>query len=172
MVKWLQAYILTIAYVNKRVASIVRFMVFALIFFLLYEAVLRYGFNKPPKWTIELCLFIIGGYFLLSGGYALLRGAHVRMDAFYDRWSLRRRALIDVATSPLIIIYLSILILASTVNVIRSISIWEHAHTVWAPILWPIKICIPIGAALLMLQGIAFLIRDIFRLRGKELKIE
>ncbi len=46
----------------------------------------------------------------------------------------------------------------------ESLSIWEHSNSAWGPPLYPVKLMIPVGAFLLLLQGVAKLIRDILTL--------
>ena len=45
---------------------------------------------------------------------------------------------------------------------LESLSNFEHSRSAWNPPLYPFKLCIPLAMILLMLQGIAKLIRDIY----------
>ena len=48
-----------------------------------------------------------------------------------------------------------------------SISVGEHSFTEWGIQYWPVKLSIPIGAALIVLQGASKLVKDIiFITRG------
>lgn len=147
---------------NTWVGKGVRWLVLAVIFILLYDAVSRYAFNSPTSWATEGSQFIMGAYFLLGGGYALLRGAHVRMDIVYAKWSPRKRAIADLATFSLFAIYCIALIWNSGDHAIRSFLTNEHSTSMWGPPVYPIKITLTVGAFLLLLQGTAFFIRDLF----------
>jgi len=133
---------------------------------------MRYGFNKPPIWSLEMCQFLLGGFFILGGGYTLLREGHVRMDVLYVGWSPRTRAIVDIATFSLVAAYMVILIIPSMANLINCIEMGEKSRSVWQPYLWPIKMSIPAGCIFILLQAIAFSIRAVFVIRGREMKIE
>ena len=43
----------------------------------------------------------------------------------------------------------------------ESISSWESSYSAWNPPIWPVKLAIPVGTALLVLQGLVKLLEDI-----------
>jgi TRAP-type mannitol/chloroaromatic compound transport system permease small subunit len=134
---------------------------------LLIEAFTRTVFNAPRIWAVELATFTLGAYFLIGGGYTLLRGEHVRMDIFYSRWSLRKRAIVDLATFPTAIIYLVVCVLGGINSIEFSLRTNHHSVTLWAPPLAPIKIIITIACVLLLLQVVASMFRDVSIIKGK-----
>lgn len=169
MTRWARAYVQNISWLNEKVGTVLGALVLVLMGNLLYQAFMRNVFNAPPVWGLESQQFILGYYFIIGGGYALLHGAHVRMDVLYDRWSLRRKALVDIATFSLAIIYFVVLIWAGGIQFIEAVLNAEVSHSVWGPPLAPIKFVIPFGGTLFLLQAIAFFIQDIYILRGKKL---
>ena len=48
-----------------------------------------------------------------------------------------------------------------------AISVGEHSFTEWGIQYWPVKLTMPIGATLLVLQGISKLIKDIMIITRK-----
>ena len=165
--------VLYVYYINLLSAwtgRIFGFLIFMLLFILLFEAVMRYVFRLAVVWAIELSSFVLGTYFILGGAYALLRNAHVRMDALYNRWSVKRRAVVDLATACCGAVYLATFILGGIRDVRFSLTYGQHSASIWAPQLAPIKIIIVIGAVLLVLQLVAFFIRDISIVRGKPIE--
>ena len=161
MFKYAEAYVRAIEKVNSRVGSFVSMLVLAMIAIFIYEAIARYAFNAATIWAIELGTFLLGGYFIIGGGYTLMRGGHVRMDALYERWSPRRKAIMDIATFIILALYIGFVLWAGIKHTGIAIEIGKRAPTNWHPILWPITLVVPIGAALILLQGIAFLIKDL-----------
>ena len=134
------------------------------------EVVLRYCFNSPTVWAHETTQYIYGTFIILSGGYVLLHKGHVPMDLLYNRLSPRKRALVDVITAMLFFFFCVLLVWKGGVMAWKAISNLEHSRTVWSPPLYPIKAMIPIGATLLLIQGLAKFIRDLGHLiTGKEL---
>ncbi len=63
---------------------------------LTYEVVARYLFNAPTIWAYDLTFMLYGTFFMLGAAFALQRKGHVRTDMYYDRWSPRRQAMIDL----------------------------------------------------------------------------
>lgn len=155
---------------NTWVGKAVKYLVLVSIVALLYEAISRYFFNAPTMWAIEGSQFAMGAYFLLGGGYALLRGAHVRMDIFYDKWSPKKKAIVDVATFSIFAAYCVALVWNTGDHGIQSFLRGEHSTSWWGPPVYPIKLILPVGAFLLLLQGIAFFIRDLYTVSGRVLR--
>lgn len=167
MSKALLSYVHYIELFNIRLGKILGSLVFVLIGILLFEAVSRYIFNAPTGWSVELSAFVFGTYFILGGGYVLLRGGHVNMDILYNRWSPKTRAIVNLATFSLIAAYLVVFMVGGIENVSYSLKWGQHSASMWAPPLAPIKIITTVGAGLLLLQGVAFFIRDLSIARGK-----
>ena len=127
-----------------------------------YEVIFRYVFKRPTAWAFEMSLFICGGTSLIGGAYCLLHKAHIRIDVIWNRFSSRWKAILDLVTFTPFFLFILVLVLWG----------WEAAWTAlqppqeisltpWAPVMWPIKITIPIGAFLILLQAIAKFIRDL-----------
>ena len=137
---------------------------------LVYEVIMRYGFNSPTIFAHETSLFLYGGTGMLVGGYVLLHNAHVRMDAVYGRLSPRSKAILDLITAS-IFFYLCGLVLWQGWGMgYRSLMAGEYTMTPWAPPYYPLKMAIPVAAFLILLQGLAKFIRDFFlAFRGREL---
>lgn len=144
--------------------------ILTLVFILLFETISRFGFNKPTEWSIELATFVMGTYFFIGGGYVLLTGGHVRMDVLYSRWSPRKRAIVDLATFPLVGVWLIVFLIGGIRNVEFSLSLGQTSHTPWSPPLAPIKIIMVAGIVLILLQVIALFFRDISIVRKQPIQ--
>ena len=138
------------------------YLLFPLIAILVYGVVVRYAFDKPIIWGHETSVFIFGTIGFLAGAYALQREAHVRMDIIYNRFSPRGRAVVDVVMALFFFYFIIALLWKGGVYAAHSIVISEQSGSYWNPVLYPFKIVIPIAAFLILLQGIAKFIRDIF----------
>ena len=60
----------------------------------------RYLFNAPTNWAYDMTFMLYGTFFMLGAAFTLQRKGHVRTDSFYDRWSPRRQALVDLRLLP------------------------------------------------------------------------
>jgi len=146
---------------NKAIGVAVSFLVFAMFVFILLEVFLRYAFNSPTVWTNELTQLLFGVYAVLSGGYLMAHRGHVNVDLIHSMFGPRLRAAIDVFTSILFFIFTLALLYFGYDMATESIGNWETSFSAWNPPIWPVKACIPIGAGLLLLQGIVKLLEDI-----------
>ena len=127
----------------------------------LYEVVARGMFNHPTQWANETTIYLSAMAYLLVGGYALLHRRHVRIDVIYERLSERARARLDAFTFIFFLAYMLTLIWAGGNDAWNSFSIGESTGTPWNPPIWPVKLSIPLAGVLLLLQGIANLLRDL-----------
>ncbi|MGD8408250.1 MAG: TRAP transporter small permease subunit [Thiohalophilus sp.] len=126
-----------------------------------YEVIARYVFNSPTNWAHESMFLMFGMQYLLAGGFVLREGAHVRVDVIYNYFSNRGKAIVDLCTSVFFFIFVITLLVTGWTFFLDSYKVSEVSFTEWAISYWPIKFALPLGAALLLLQGIAQLIKDI-----------
>ena len=155
------AFMRTVDRINGLVGEFICYWSVVAVFVYFYEVVARYVFNSPTNWAHEGMFLMFGMQYLLAGGYALREDAHVRVDVIYMRFSLRTKAMIDVFTSIFFFIFTIALLWTGVTFFNDSASVWEVSFTEWAIQFWPIKATIFIGAALIILQGLAKLIRDV-----------
>ena len=135
-----------------------------------YEVIARYAFYAPTKWSYEVGWMLYGAQFMLAAAYTLRRGGHIRTDVLYERWSPRRRAIVDAVCYVLFFFpgLLGILY-AGTVEAAHAWDIGERTGLrvlgVGVP-MYALKAVIPVSAALLLLQGVSELIRCVRTIRG------
>jgi TRAP-type mannitol/chloroaromatic compound transport system permease small subunit len=129
-----------------------------------FEVIARYVFESPTIWVGELSVMIFGTAIIIGGAYTLQQGGHVNMDIIHQMLPIRVRALVDILTSILAFAFAIVLLWKGGASAIKSIKVWEHASTLWAPPLYPFRIMLPLGAFLLLLQLTAKFIRDVITL--------
>jgi len=131
------------------------------VFVYYYEVVARYVFNSPTNWVHESMFLMFGMQYMLSGAYGYRGDSHVRVDILYARLSPRGRAACDVFTSIFFFIFTITMLVTGWRFAMDSIGFDERSFTEWEVQYWPVKLMIPLGAALIILQGIARLAKDI-----------
>jgi len=136
------------------------FLVVAATLIVTFDVVLRYAFDAPTKWGLEVTIFLCGITYVMAGAYAHLFDAHVRVDALYMRWTPRVKAIVDLATAPLFFLVCGVLVWEGSKWTAESIIGADTSGSIWDPIVWPIRLLIPLGCLLLFLQGLAKFIRD------------
>jgi len=154
---------------NKAVGKFSMYLIFAMGGVLLFESIARTIFNQPHIWVVEIAQFTMAAYYLLGGGYSMILKGHVRMDLLYGRWSVKRQALADLITGPILIFYLVFLLVGAYSAIEYAVIYGQKNYTPWAPPLAPIKIIMGIGIVLMLLQTIARFFKDLAKFRGEKI---
>ena len=127
----------------------------------IYEVVARTIFGNPTTWSNETVIYVSAVAYLLAGAYAHLHQRHVRIDLIYERLSPKLHARLDLATSLFFLLYVGTLVWVGGHMAWDSINQGETTGTPWNPPIWPVKLAIPVAGLLLLLQGIANLLREV-----------
>lgn len=151
---------------NDSIGKLVAFLLIPGIFITAYEVTMRYFFNSPTKWAWELNLQLWAAIVLLSGGYVLLKNGHVRVDVVYNLFNDKKRAILNIVAYLMIMLCMVLVIKYGFKLGIPSMLKAERQATVWGSPMWTIRMLIPIGASLLLLQGISETIKSIGVLIG------
>jgi len=111
-----------------------------------------------------------GSFFTLGMGYTLLKNAHVRIDILSSRFSRRVQAAIDVTISVILFFPSFGLLLYHLIPYVYDswVTGEKSLESFWRPPIYPFKTVLLISVVLLLLQGIAVLIRNLRILGQKE----
>ncbi len=131
------------------------------VFVYYYEVIARYVFNSPTNWAHESMFLMFGMQYLIAGGFCLRENAHVRVDVLYTHLSKRMQAALDLVTSIFFFTFMLTLLVTGWIFFHDAFSIQEVSFTEWGIQYWPVKFALPLGAALLLFQGVAQLVKDI-----------
>ena len=153
---------------NETVGQTVKWLVLAAVLISAGNAVVRYSFNRSSNAWLEIQWYLFAAVFLLCAGYTLLRNEHVRIDVVAGRLSARAQAWIDLVGSLLFLLPMSLIIgILAWPLVADSFERGEISGDAGGLLRWPVKVLIPIGFALLALQGVSELIKRIAFLAGR-----
>ncbi len=132
-----------------------------------YEVLVRYVFNAPTPWSLDVSFMMYGTLFMMGGAYTLSRGGHVRGDFVYRLWPARVQASVDL------VLYFFFFFPGITALVLSG---WKYSSRSWgygevsvnSPAGIPIyqfKTVMVAAGILLFIQGIAQVCRCIICLR-------
>ncbi len=147
--------------INVKAGEYVAWWSLIAVFVYYYEVLARFVFNSPTNWVHESMFLMFGMQYMLSGAYAYREDQHVRVDVIYAKFSPRGKAIADIITSVFFFIFIGTMLVTGYRFAADAVNVGEHSFTEWGIQYWPVKLAIPIGAALLLLQGVAKLIKDI-----------
>ena len=154
--------------VNERIGRAVLWLVLAVTLISAANALMRYGFGMSSNAWLEIQWYLFGAIFLLAAGYTLKHNGHVRIDVLYGRWPSRARAWIDLLGTALFLLPLcTLMVWLSWHGFVESWQRGEVSSDAGGLIRWPVRMLIPMGFALLGLQGISEIIKRVAFLRGQ-----
>jgi TRAP-type mannitol/chloroaromatic compound transport system permease small subunit len=160
----------TLDSISEWTGKISAWLIAVLILVLVFEVVSRYVFNSPTFWAYDISYMVGGAAVALGGAYALKNRQHVRVDVIYERFPPRVQAFMDIFL--ILVLFFPLLILGFMTSYDAAVLSWAREERImsgfWAPIIYPLKTVIPISFGLLILQGISDMIRDIYKLLGRE----
>ena len=142
---------------------IVAWLILPMVMSLVWEVFARYFFNAPTIWAYDMTYILYGSFFMLGSAYTLLRGKHIRTDNFYGQWPIRRQGLVD-AICYVVLFFPPLLALLYVTWDYFWVSFMRGERVVsspWMPIIYPLKLTMPVTCALLLLQGVAEFLRSV-----------
>ena len=166
----MQRLIFTIDQLSKTVGHAFAWCIVILTLGTCWEVFTRYVLNNPTSWAFDLSYLMYAGVFYMTGAYTLSRAGHVRADMFYRKWTERTQAVVELV---LYVIFffpgILALVVAGGAYGVESMRIREVSVNSPAGVpIWPLKMMIPFGAALIGLQGFAEVLRCLVCLRTGE----
>ena len=154
-----------------------------LIYAMIHEVIGRHFFNRPTLWSFDISRMLAGALFMLGAAYTLSKGIHIRADFLYRNWTVKNQARVDLFLYLLFFIpgflvffyvsfdyaYTSICGRSNLEECLGGkVRIQRAMDTTWMPIMWPLKSCMPIGAFLLLVQGISEVLKSYYAfVKGK-----
>ncbi len=134
---------------------------------MVYEIIARKFFIAPTLWAYDISRMTMGAMFMLGAGYALMKGVHIRADFLYRIMSERNQGRVDLALY--LIFYfpsLGLFLWVTGEYALDAVRTGETSmDTAWMPILWPARMALPVGAALLLIQGVSEALKCVYAIR-------
>lgn len=158
----------TIERLTGSVGVMASFALVPLVIATCYEVFARYVMDAPTIWAYEVGYVLTGSHFLLAMAYALQKGAHIRIDIFSGKFSLRTRAVIDLfayaVVLPLMVWLSSALWTHLATGYLRSERSGQSAMNL--PV-WPFRVVFFVAFTLLALQLFVEVIKSARVLRSR-----
>jgi TRAP-type mannitol/chloroaromatic compound transport system permease small subunit len=156
-----------IEWVNVKAGEFVAYWGVIAVFVYYYEVVARFVFNSPTNWVHESMFLMFGMQYMISGAYAYREDQHVRVDVVYTHLSERGKAFADIVSSVFFFIFTMTMLYTGWKFAWDAVQNNETSFTEWTVQYWPVKLAIPLGAALIALQGVSKLVKDVMLVRRR-----
>jgi TRAP-type mannitol/chloroaromatic compound transport system permease small subunit len=153
--------------INDRLGRAAAWLVLVAVLISSGNAVLRKAFGFSSNAFLEMQWYLFAAVFLIGGGFTLLRQEHVRIDLIYNRFSRRTQIYIDIFGTLFFLLPFALLL--TWLSWPFFLGAWqsgEHSPNAGGLLLWPVKLLIPIGFALLSAQGLSEIIKRMAYLNG------
>lgn len=153
---------------NAWVGKVIAWLTLAMVLLTAYLVVMRYLFNENSIAMQEAVMYMFAAVFMLGAAYTLQLDEHVRVDVLYRNFSPRAKAWANIFGTLFFLLPFAGLVLWFS---------WDYAADAWRykegspqagglPYVYVLKMVIPITAIMLLLQGIAEILRNILSLKG------
>ena len=153
--------------VNEWIGRLAMWLVLGAVLISAGNAIMRKAFNMSSNAYLEVQWYLFSAVFMLAAAYVLLHNGHVRIDFISQRLSKRTNAIIDALGILIFLIPLCIILInLSWPFFWRAWVSGEVSENAGGLIRWPVIFLIPLGFAILMLQGVSELIKRLAFLTG------
>lgn len=153
--------------INERVGRSVYWLILVMVIVSSGNATIRYTLSTSSNAWLEVQWYLFSTVFLLCAGYTLLKNEHIRIDIICGRLPRKAQLWIDVMGTLLFLFPMAVLILTlSWPMFTKSFLHGEMSSDAGGLLRWPVKLMIPVGFSLLLLQGLSELIKKIAILTG------
>lgn len=133
------------------------------------EVFKRYALNAPTAWIYDANNMMYGTLFMMCGAYTLAQNGHVRGDFLYGSMKPRTQATLDLALYILFFLPgIGALTWAGWDYYKDSLAMNEQTFNATPLPVYPFKFVIPVAGVIVMLQGLAEIVRCVVCLRTGE----
>ena len=141
----------------------VSFLLPALIISIVYEVLARYAFNSPTIWSFTASYMMGTVIIALGMCYLHQEKGNVRVDLFYNHFPRKVQLGLDIALTVALFFPLTFMLTRVwLLDTVHAYVVSEVPVTgIFYPPLWPFKLLITVGFALLFTQGVANFIKDV-----------
>ncbi|MBU6465794.1 MAG: TRAP transporter small permease subunit [Burkholderiales bacterium] len=154
-------------WLNERVGLVVIWLILASTVISGINAIVRKVFNYSSNGFLEVQWYLFAAAFLLASGYTLLHREHVRVDVVSSRFSKRTQIWLDVFGFVVFLTPMCAAVLWFGIPFfLQGYQSGEMSSNAGGLIRWPVYLMMPVGFALLLLQGWSELIKRIAFLKG------
>ena len=126
------------------------------------NAMVRYAYDQSSNAWLEVQWYMFAVIVMFGASYTLKRNEHVRVDLFYMTLSRRGQLWVDILGTIFFLLPACVILAwLSWPFFMQSFNVSEHSSNAGGLLRWPIKLVLPVGFALVALQGLSELIKRV-----------
>lgn len=163
--KWIKRLVNVLDLITKWEGRLFAWVILIAALQICYEMTMRYFFNAPSAWGLEMTTYLCGTSYVMAGAYAENKNAHIRVDIFYNKWSRRTRAIADLFLKDALLLFICGVLAWQNSNWFwKAYSMQLTSGTIWDPPIWPMRLFLVMGTVFLLMAGISSALRDAYAL--------
>ena len=148
--------------VNDILGNIFSVLVLGILGVIICEVVLRRLFNSPQIWTQDLIVMLFAAYIILISAYGFQKKAFVAVDVVFAMFPQIAQHILHIITYLIFLVPFVVSLLPSGWSFfLRAYTTHEQTYSVWAAPTWPVKLCLFIGLALLAIQSVSEILKQV-----------
>lgn len=147
---------------NDRFAALAKWAMVAACFISAANAAVRYGFDYSSNAFLEIQWYLFAACVMLGAPQVLRLNEHVRVDVLYGLYPSRGKVWVDLFGLALFLLPFAAMGAALSWPLVVS----QYVNNEWSSqagglIRWPVTFMLPLGLALLVLQGLSEIIKRV-----------
>lgn len=147
---------------NDILGRVFSVLVLGILGVILCEVVLRRIFNRPQIWTQDLTVMLFACYIILICAYGFQKKAFVAVDVIFAMLPQMAQHILHIITYLIFLVPFVVSMLPSGWSFfLRAYTTNEKTYSVWAAPTWPVKLCLFIGLALLAIQSVSEILKQV-----------
>ena len=147
---------------NDILGRVFSVLVLGILGVILCEVVLRRIFNRPQIWTQDLTVMLFACYIILICAYGFQKKAFVAVDVIFAMLPQMAQHILHIITYLIFLVPFVVSMLPTSWRLfLRAYTTNEQTYSVWAAPTWPVKLCLFIGLALLAIQSVSEILKQV-----------
>ena len=159
MADWIAAAQAKLSRINWLFCIVASFLLIVMMVITVYEVIVRYVFNAPTIWTLEISQYSMLIAMFCAAAYTQEVDGHIRADFVLGLLSAPKKRVANIASSSLAIVFFSLLVWKSSELAWTAFLFGMRSMTMLSIPLLPIYVFVPVGSFLMLLQGIVQFLR-------------
>jgi len=123
-----------------------------LLLLVFHEVVVRYIFNKPTLYSVEISEYLLIFLAFIAAGWVLQEDKHVRMQSLTNLLPLKMQHVLACITSGIVFVFCAILVWQGTKSALMAYRGGYHSSSLLNTPMWLPYLIIPLGSVILALQ--------------------
>ena len=163
----MQSVLLLVDRLSTWMGQLFAWLIVALTLMISWEVISRYALNSPHDWALDAQVMMYGTLFMMAGAYTLAKNGHVRGDVLYGFFRPRTQATLDLILYFVFFLPGVVAMTWAGWNFANEALVIRESTFSATPLpIYPFKFVIPLSGGLLLLQGIAEIVRCVQCIRS------